>query len=451
MSDTNTSGAYGPQDFSLSSCTVVNSDGIRMDMKALVTELSCYEDIYAFSCSGQVTFIDSMGYIEMLQIKGNEYIEIEFSKYQGSPVAYKKTFKVYKISNLGPLLNSTSYAYSVHFCSEEMVLSEQRRVKKSYTGKKIDFIVNDILSNELKIEKTKIKKIEETTGMYDFVMPNIKPFEAISWVSIYARPRASVVGADMLFFENSKGYYFRSLQSMYSDDVYATYKYQAKNIGDTTFEEKTTTVLSYEFVKPFDLLYDVNAGTFANKLITIDPLTRTMNTTTFSYKTYSDDSKSLNDNSVFEGTKNRFGVTETNEYDSSVRVAVSNSGHDTLQWIKDNPDSDAKDVAVETYLPNRVAQINLSQYTVLKMMIPGDPDIRAGMTINFLVPSLDSTLSDKYYSGKYLITAVRHIIETPTLYRTVLEVAKDSSATKYSVQPSTGFGNDGIMTNGDMA
>ena len=37
---------------------------------------------------------------------------------------------------------------------------------------------------------------------------------------------------------------------------------------------------------------------------------------------------------------------------------------------------------------------------------------------------------DKFYSGKYLVTAVRHII-VPTGYQTVLELAKDSSAQAY--------------------
>jgi hypothetical protein len=76
-----------------------------------------------------------------------------------------------------------------------------------------------------------IEIIEETTGMSNLIMPKLRPFEAISWLSNYARPQSTgTVGADMLFFETKNGFNFRSLQSMYKDDVYATYKYQAKNI-----------------------------------------------------------------------------------------------------------------------------------------------------------------------------------------------------------------------------
>jgi hypothetical protein len=38
---------------------------------------------------------------------------------------------------------------------------------------------------------------------------------------------------------------------------------------------------------------------------------------------------------------------------------------------------------------------------------------------------------DAFYSGKYLVTAIRHIIQ-PTAFQTVLEIAKDSTPTKYT-------------------
>jgi hypothetical protein len=48
-----------------------------------------------------------------------------------------------------------------------------------------------------------------------------------------------------------------------------------------------------------------------------------------------------------------------------------------------------------------------------------------------LSPTTGSKGLDKFYSGKYLVTAVRHIIQ-PTVYQTVVEIAKDSSSRKYN-------------------
>jgi hypothetical protein len=66
----------------------------------------------------------------------------------------------------------------------------------------------------------------------------------------------------------------------------------------------------------------------------------------------------------------------------------------------------------------------------MKIAIPGDPGITAGRTINFNLLSLNQGNTrelDKLYSGKYLVTAVRHIISVPDSYQTILEICKDSS------------------------
>jgi hypothetical protein len=100
----------------------------------------------------------------------------------------------------------------------------------------------------------------------------------------------------------------------------------------------------------------------------------------------------------------------------------------------------AKNIAIETYVPNRTAQISLANYTVLKIKIPGDSGITVGRTINFnlltLKPTTQQKNLDEFYSGKYLVTAVRHIIQ-PTAFQTVLEIAKDSTPKRY-----TGIRND---------
>ena len=73
----------------------------------------------------------------------------------------------------------------------------------------------------------------------------------------------------------------------------------------------------------------------------------------------------------------------------------------------------------------------MSNYTVVKIRIPGDPFVTVGKLVNFNLPSLSNANGtkelDKLYSGKYLVTAVRHMIQSPTKYQTVLELAKEST------------------------
>ena len=432
-------GAYYPQDFSIQTLNLLTASGQRFELKKLLVEMSYYEDIYSFAASGYITLVDAQGFLELFQLSGNEYIEVNFGKVRTGTNSTDQLFRVYKTSDRKPSGNMNSEVFTLYFCSEELLLSEQIKISKSYSMK-ISEIVKDILVDKLKI-KEKNTRIEETIGVYNFIVPRLKPFEAISWISQYARPKLTgTVGADMLFFETKDGFNFRSLQSMFKDPIYGTYRYQAKNIDDTIqdFQEKTVTVLDYEFVKTYDALKDINAGTFANKLITIDPLTRTYKTTDFNYKDYFEKKKtsSLNKNDVLVPLKNRVGKTQNESYDSRIKVMTSNATQNDLAYVKQRPGSVAKDVGVENYIPLRTAQLGLANYTVVKITIPGDPGITAGRTIDFnlltLKPSTSKKELDRYYSGTYLITAVRHIITSGGAYQTVLEITKDSSPTAYS-------------------
>ena len=430
-------GAYFTQDYSLKTLNILTASGQRFEMRKLMIELSYYEDIYTFSTSGYVTIRDSQGFIESLRLTGNEYIEVNFGKIRDGANSNDEVYRIYKVGNRTTTNNLNGELYTLYFCSEELLLSEQLKISKSYKGQKISNIVANILVDRLKVPTNKVQVVEETTGVYDFIVPRLKPFEAISWVSIYARPKSTgTVGADMLFFETRNGFNFRSLQSMFKDPTYATYKYQQTNLDDKvqSFQDKATSVLNYEFVKTYDSLKDINSGAYANRLISIDPITRSYKVTNFDYTKYQKNSTSLNDGGVLVPFKNRLGLTQNETYEASLKVATTNSGQASAQYIKEIPGAGSKDIGIENYVPLRTAQISLANYTVVKMTIPGDPGITAGRTINFnlmsLKPTLESREPDKFYSGKYLVTAVRHIIQAQGIYQTVLEIAKDSTPTQ---------------------
>lgn len=423
-------GAYYAQDFSLKTLNILDSSGQRFEFRRLVVEFSYYEDIYSFAMSGYVTIKDAQGFIEKLRLSGTEYLEVEFGKVKDAPNTDKSIYRIYKVGNRTPMNNMNGEYYTLYFCSEELLLSEQYKISKSYSGKKISEIVSDVLTNKLQVQDKKINVIEETTGVYDFVIPRMKPFEAISWISTYARPKDTpTVGADMLFFENRYGFNYRSIQSMLKEDVYATYKYQQGNI-DQPFQEETITVLNYEFIKTYDSLSDINSGTYANRLISLDPISRTFKVTDFDYNDYLSQSTRANKEGVLVQSENRFGITQNEAYDSKLKLVMSNAFQGNEEYIKQIPGSTAKDIGIENYVPLRTAQLALANYTVVKIVIPGDPGISAGRTINFnlmtVTPTTGERELDSYYSGKYLVSAVRHIVQSDGVYQTVLEITKES-------------------------
>lgn len=438
-----TPGVFYTQDYSLDKLDFLLANGQKLNLKKLLIELSYYEDLYSFCVSGYVTVQDGLGLVEFLQFTGNQFVDLDFGKIKGGVNNIRQTLRVYKIENRKPSGNMNTESYKLYFCSEELVLSEQTKISKSVAGNKISDVVRNILTDStggLFIDRKKIGKIEETMGVYDFIIPRFKPFEAISWLSNYARPSAFNPNdkvADMLFFQNKEGFNFRSLQSMYKEPVYATYKYQLKNIDEKqqSFKEKMNTILNYEFVKTYDMLNQISLGTFANKLISLDTLARKANTTTYNFAINFNSTVHLNSEKASNELKNRLNLTQSNSSDANFKVATGNSMQPRSEYIKQKPGSIAKNIAIETYVPNRTAQISLANYTVMKMTIPGDPGISVGRTVNVnlftLKPTTSSKGLDEFYSGKYLVTAVRHIIQ-PTVYQTVVEIAKDSSNKNYN-------------------
>lgn len=426
---------YFPQDASVDKITLLTASGETVELKKLMIELSYFEDIYSFVVSGHVILIDALGLLESLQVTGNEFLEISFGKTKNGPTNITKTFRVYKIGDRKPSQNLNSEAFTLYFCSEELLLSEQIKISKSYAGKKIDNIITDILQDKLKVKNNKINDIESTSGVYDFTIPRLKPFEAISWLSLYARPSyTGALGADMLFYENREGFNFNSIQSLLARDVYDTYTYQPKNLPRklTDIEEKISTVLEYEFTKTHDILNEISSGTFANRLISIDPLTRSYNVTDFDYETYK--SQIGEKTGVLSKSKNRLNKTQNENYEGNFKVAFGNSNQSSAPYIKDRLGSVAKDIFVENYVPYRTAQLSLANYIVAKLIIPGDSGISAGRTIEFNLPSLSvgengEKQLDSYYSGKYLVTAVRHVMQSQGAFQTILEIAKESTPT----------------------
>ena len=424
--------------YSLDEAFIITQNN-KTNIKNMLIELSYYEDIFKGTTSGNILITDSISLIDRLALTGFDYLKLKFKKSsRNNNVMTEKYFRIYRVSDR-ILNNNATETYTLHFCSEELLLSEQTKISKSYSGKKISEIIYDILSNKLKIDQKYIR-LQETDGLYDFVIPYKKPIEAINWLSNYAKPIGND-GADFLFYENSEGFNFFSLQRLFSQNAYTRYMYIPRSLGeDLTFsktEELGRDILgikSYVFLDTFDTLYGTVTGAFANRLISIDPLTRTYRDTNFDYLKYFNKSKNLNSKPIIPDIKNRLGKSANESYDAVLKVSVSNANQKKAIGISDEPWNVANDVRVENYIPNRTAQLSLSHYSRIKLQVSGDPNLTIGMVLEVILPSNRSADGSGYNegqidpinSGKYMITAIRHIMDHTGKYESILEVVKDS-------------------------
>lgn len=465
MADPKNVGTVGlryPTEFHLQTLNLVTPLGRNgtINLMPFMIELNLYEDLYSSTISGEIVLQDALGLISGFTFNGTEFLEVQLKKTVNDNIFYSRNFRVYKVGKRVTGESNSYEVYTLVFCSEEFLLSEQYRLSKSFKGQEISSIVSNIFTEYLKVKQNNSKQvfIEQTIGTYDFILPNKKIFETVNWLSTYAMANESA--GDFVFFENSKGYFFTSLSSLYKTPVYATYRFDPKNISDD-MNQKLYNVSDFEVLNFYDTLSGISNGTFANKVITLNVLQRKVNRTSavFNYNNYLTISSNLNPNPIINNYRNRLGaamydmppVTIPGLEAGCLRMSPSNSEDKKNEGViqKEAIDSVANDINIERYMPNRVAKLALANYTRIKVTIPGDPNLTVGRVVNFETYKIETSTYttsrsnptrplDPLYSGKYIVTAVRHIVKNSE-YITIVEMCKDSNLGRI-----TGYNNEDI-------
>jgi hypothetical protein len=81
----------------------------------------------------------------------------------------------------------------------------------------------------------------------------------------------------------------------------------------------------------------------------------------------------------------------------------------------------------------------LANYTRVRISVPGDPGLTVGLTVDLDIISKNNSTTrepDAFLSGKYLVTAVRHMVSMNE-YKTILEVTKESTVTPFGSPSSS--------------
>lgn len=403
MIEQDASGKVGAQsnteyDYFLEELRIINSHGLTIDLDNVFEEVNIYEDIFSNALSGDIILNDSASIINRLQIHGNEFLSISFRT--PSLNKYEKVFRIYKISEL-TMRNTSNMSYKIHFCSEEFFLNQQYSISKSFKETRLSDIVKIIARNFLKISDRKFpdSAIEQSTILSGaqtnpIIVPNLRPFDAINWVSSFALSRFDL-SPGFFFYENCNGFNFRSFSDLYAAPSKKTLFYAPKNANqDETVGSKHNKLDQIEFKQVFDTLDGINNGAFGSKITKIDFLNRSSETERFSLNETK--YKTLNQFLPFNNAKNRLG-NSINESSSFEKMFPKFQGDLVSQWLL-----------------VRASRLALLNSTKLHIDIPGDSSISAGDVVTILVPENSSQTDssqikpDMMMSGNYLITGLRH-------------------------------------------
>lgn len=437
--------------YTLSELSLTSSNGKKVDIFPQLVELSIFEDIYSPTLSGKITMADSVDLFAEMPISGFEFLTVTLSKPGNwSFFVLEKTFRIYKME-MEEINQATAsaQAYTLYFCSEENLVSASKKISKSYKGKKISDMVKDIVENYLETSGDKFfpENIEQTYGVFDIVVPYMSPLNAITWLSNRAVSSGSQTSsANYLFYEDSFGYNFRSIEKLFQKETKAKYRFKPKNVStapdfQNTVEEDVYTVIRYDFINIFDVLKNINNGMFSSQLFAFDILRQKVTKQEFNYNTLFGSTKHIegqgttNRPAPFHNEyKDRTGKSITENYFSVLKMYPTTREHDTDSSITQYQPG-IKPNLVENWLLSRISQLSQLNYFKLKLVVPGNTYLSVGNIIEFDVPlatlrSPGEPTSNPYHSGRFLITAIRHKIDIKS-YEMIIEATRDCVSYNY--------------------
>ena len=422
-----------------------------MDIKGITELMTITEDILSNTLSGVVTVYDTGDIRSVFPLTGLERLSVKFNT-PGLP-GYDYTedngtpFQIYKVDKVAKLPGKDiAQRYQIFFCSPEMFNSQVSIVSKAYAGP-IENAVEDLVKNKRFLNSKKPLFIENTATNAKYVIPSLKPLKAINFLATQS-VSGKYNNAGYLFYETSKGFHFRSIESLLAMGGSAArpttwnYQTQIQTIQDTKktevkdIQRRMQAVIQYDFDKHADTLSNIIDGVYANRVVVHDAFNKTITTHDFNYK----------DNFA----KGFHTETVGDENDADKHFIPNAKLNDTGKALFEYPNSkkmvvtdtskvhnDYEFVPVNETLPKITSQKAGLKNLNLTLLVYGNTQINAGNIINFTVPLLrpvgdKEPIPNPYMSGRYLIMAIKHTmaLETGT-HEMTLKCMKDSVRTPY--------------------
>jgi len=402
-----------------------------IDVRFIYEEINLFDSIFTPCLSGNIVIRDALGLSDMFLFDGSETIYIKISKdVESDEAIIEKTFRIYKQTNRTNT-NMASEVYTLHFISEEFILSEQQKVSQAFTDQ-YSVAAYQILKNYLNVPSTDFGLIDNSFGIKKFIVPMLRPFDAIDWL---ARRSVDEQGSpNFIFFQNKLGFNFARLSSLYALPPIGTVNFNPKNITEDVVDE----LWGARYIKvldQFDSIRNTRAGVYASKFVGFDAVTRSIgqlninNVDTFQSMTHTNKTQNVG---VF---KNRQNKTNIEMHDSKVTYYPYSSNQGEVDYIKErDPVSIQHDDDTYRYILQRQAIVQNLLNQRVQIVLPGNFNVSSGFTVQLEMPTRSERETgqsaqdglDSSINGKYIIIAAHHIIRQEK-HEVIIEVATDSS------------------------
>ena len=447
-------------DYNLDNVFLHNHMGETTDIKRVMVELNIYESIYSNGLTGSIVVGDAQNLIGKLQINGTERISFKLSTpgtenqrdMVDASVETGHPLHIYKITDRRQL-NSNTLLYTLHFASREFMRNLRTKVSQAYNGR-LDLSVMDILTDENYLDSKKQISFEPCGNSDKIVIPNLRPYDAINMIAKRSLPEKSN-GVGYYFYETTKGIYFRSWDNMvsvrgsYDRPVKQEFYYMPMNIDrdPNSYENKIQhdyqSVESYRFLNNFhDVAANTVLGTYAHNVITYNIFNKSYKKSDYNYEYEFANSKHT-DVANEKSNRERYAIAASSFVDQDDKKISDYkesrvSLQPTTQFLHNEEKGAGYGIDVlQDGIKHAQGESQVNQVTngtVLTMVVKGQSYLEAGDLIKFNMLSNDPsnpTMLDPQYSGKYIITKIRHQVNDKK-YTMALECAKDSVRSGFS-------------------
>lgn len=419
-----------PKDLRLYSVVVRTPKGFEVNMYNMFTEINIYEDITQNTMSGNLVVVDSLNLISTVPFVGEEFVDLVFRSPQYTDNV-TLSFQIYKISERYRT-NDRTQTYTLHFCSVEQVQNFEMSISRPFDGE-ISNTVQQIFLEDF----ATIKSLTIHPAKYPIkgVVPNWTPFKWLNWLAERSVD-SETDGSSYVCFENKKGFVFSSLEKLSQQQPIAEYVVGINNLRDQTtgrqgyrkLDEAIKYVDSYVIKPSFDQISNRRSGMYNSTMYTYDISTKTYDKKVFSY----------------DQSFDKFGHVESNKLISKTNL-VSDSELSALFFVAKHSNlytGLTDNEHFEAWVQQRASLIASYHQQQIEITVPGDTNVNVGDTCVFRCPSLEPTsdqrTEDPLYSGKYLITSIRHLIK-PDQHEMTMELSRDSA--KNAIEHISGGGS----------
>jgi len=406
-------------DVTIDKVKIITAKGFYQDVGAQVINVQFYEDLFAPFITGSLILKDSLDLVNLFPFIGEEYLELEISTPTLDKNNIKGKYYIYKMTNR-EMSGDKSVVYQLHFISVEAVVDLNKKTSRVF-GDKISKMIEPFIKDKtFGLESDKKVFIEETLNNTKYISNYWTPIENIMYLADTAINTNR--SPSYVFFENRDGFYFISLERLYTNAVFQDFVYDKYTRDDRPGggsvrnpEKDFKRILEISIPTSFDYMDRIRSGMLSSRQVSYD----------VTKKTYS--AKNYNMFQRFEQQKH------LNKYPINSDRSIFRAASRIINYPKNFGNFNGfGDVTNAKSNQERISLLKLAEANKINITVPGRCDYTVGQKIKLDLKRIeplskkDGDTTDKMFSGNYIIAAINHYVDREK-HECYMEIIKESS------------------------